>query len=899
MAKIKSFAPGFLNRPSPGHKLFEQPLDESKLPAALAYSKRGKPGPKRTIALRGAEVFVAVGKQIRWGNLAHLKESWESKQSRGNRLLKQGAEGSFEVYDEEAASGRGHSATGSGEGYRIIKTPVSEDIRQLVMSPEHDFLAVLTSHTVHICILPDSSHLQTDDETPFKPKFWTLGPTTHVTTRAPIASAIWHPLGVNGSCLVTVTEDAVVRLWELSVADRWSFDSHTLAIDLKRLADGTSLDQDFSTSTSATNQGFSPDLFDMEVAAACFPGRGSGGWSTMTLWIAMVGGDVYALCPLLPSRWSPPPTLLPCLSLAVVARAATTEDDPEVSPEAKILAQQQQDWMADLDSQEPKLVDTPYGDHPAEVYQRPSRPGIVPKLQGPFQLEASPDDEQDDEIELKDIYVIGERINTAALMDDDDSFDVVEDDKDGLSLSVICLLSTSGQVKICLDTEGVQAKWLPPRSRSKNRISASAATPSTDSLLTFQTFDTLKPAELTPDSWPMFSDDVTSRYSFYITHPAGITSVSLAPWISRLEGELWSETEAGAAFRIDLLLKGQGSEVERVYTQPAGQNALAAAVSLVDPDLGHLVLSATLHDPVALFFDTPEREVSPLRQETPLLLEQGEPTEPPVLCEPRPLFHPSEVLDQRSAVPDWHEHIKTGRRGTMLQQQVKLSVATLEVFTDGHRLVSAEVFELNNAVAELFRKCEALRSELQDQIAKANEVKGRIDTISGNESGDDEPVSDDMLVTDRLRMAKERQQDLQERMENLRKKLGRATSRELSDKEKAWSDEVRALGESVLGGGAGRGRAASPSKTKPVWERMKEVEALKEELLAEASQLEKKNGGGAGAGHDGTGSGSPARGIKMPTDLRKAKVAQMVSLLERETALVDAVKARLERLNIG
>ena len=124
MTKIKSFAPGFLHRPAPGHRLFEQPLDDSKLPAALAHAKRGKPGPRRTIALRGSEAFVAVGKQIRWGDLARLKESWESKQSRGSRHLPQGPEGSFEVYDEEAASGQGHSTTGSGDGYRVGRSPV-------------------------------------------------------------------------------------------------------------------------------------------------------------------------------------------------------------------------------------------------------------------------------------------------------------------------------------------------------------------------------------------------------------------------------------------------------------------------------------------------------------------------------------------------------------------------------------------------------------------------------------------------------------------------------------------------------------------------------------------------------------------------------------------------------
>src|SRR5512141_2624711 len=122
MPRITSFAPGWLNQPAPGHKLFEQPIDEtSRLPAALAYSKKGKPGPRRTIARRGTEVFVAVGKQIRWGDLAHLKESWESKLPRsaaGARGQRRGSDGSFEVYDEEAAIGNVSSAA---EGYRVSR----------------------------------------------------------------------------------------------------------------------------------------------------------------------------------------------------------------------------------------------------------------------------------------------------------------------------------------------------------------------------------------------------------------------------------------------------------------------------------------------------------------------------------------------------------------------------------------------------------------------------------------------------------------------------------------------------------------------------------------------------------------------------------------------------------
>ncbi|KAK4212419.1 hypothetical protein QBC37DRAFT_473837 [Rhypophila decipiens] len=905
MPRIKSYAPGWLNQPSPGHKLFEAPVDDSKLPAALAYAKQSKPGLRRTIARRGTEIFVAAGKQIRWGDLAQLKEGWESRRAgSAPRSRRQESEASFEIYDEEAGR-NGQAGSASVGGYRTLKTPVADDIRQLVMSPNQDYLAVLTSHTVHICLLPDSSHLHSRDSTPFKSKFFTLGPTTHVTTRSPVVSAIWHPLGVSGTCIVTVTEDAVVRVFELSPTDHWSFDSPTLSIDLKKLADGTSLDQDFGASTSTTNKAFSPDMFDMEVAAACMPDRGSGGWSSMTLWLAMVGGDVYALCPLLPQRWSPPPTLIPSLSISVVQNIAAIEDDPEVSPGAKILAQQQFEWISELDNQEPKVVENPFDEGSSDVYTRPSRPGTVPRLQGPFQLDLNPDDEQDDEVELKDIHVIGQRINTTDLMmGEEDEVDLGEMDQEGLSLSVVCLLSTTGQVKICLDMEGVQAQWLPPRDRIKARRLALSAP--TASLLTFQTFDTVKPGELTADSWPMFSEDITSRYAFYVTHSAGITHVSLAPWVFRLERELESESAAGAEFRIELLVKGQGCERDRIYTQQPGQNALVAATAFRDPDLGHFVLSATNNDPIALFFDTPEALLTPAAAESPeVLVGPDEPREPQPIWDPRPLFHPSDRLGKSSSIPAWYEHVKTGRRRPILQQEIRLSVASLELFTEGHQIVSSEVFELNNAVAELFRKCEALHSELRLQVIKANTVKRMVDEVTGADEDEDDPISYDMMVKSRLDQAQRKQEQLNKRMESLKRRMGRATSRGLSDKEKAWIEEVQTMERNLLGpyaeAGAEEVLPATPGGaakgTKEVWKRVEEIKKLKESLLAQAEQLQRRTGGESGSN---TGAASPSTpNLKIPADIRRAKVAQVMNLLDRETALVDAVKSRLERLTFG
>jgi nucleoporin NUP82 len=113
--------PSWLNEPAPGHKLFVSSPEDARPPSQL-YSSKPKPGPRRAIAHRGTEIFVAVGKQIRWGSLVNLKESWESKQSKSvfgsARHRKAESDGSFEVYDEEGENGSVQNGAAS-EGYRV------------------------------------------------------------------------------------------------------------------------------------------------------------------------------------------------------------------------------------------------------------------------------------------------------------------------------------------------------------------------------------------------------------------------------------------------------------------------------------------------------------------------------------------------------------------------------------------------------------------------------------------------------------------------------------------------------------------------------------------------------------------------------------------------------------
>ncbi|EFY91348.1 hypothetical protein MAC_02511 [Metarhizium acridum CQMa 102] len=883
MPKVKSYSSAWLsNNNAPGRQLFE-PSAEAIRSRALSPSSKTKStlGPRRTIARRGTEVFVAVGKEIRWADLAYLKDEWSTRQSRGRTGTRSAG---VRIKREDSIQSIDDGEMDAAPGLRIIKTPVADEIRQLIISPNSSYLAILTTHTVHICAIPDSSHLTSEDTSPLRPKIYTLGPTTHVTSRAPVMSALWHPLGVNGSCVVTVTADAVVRVWELSTQDRWSFDSPTTSVDLKKLADGTTLDQDFSASTSTTNKTFSPDSFEMEVSAASFATKGSGGWNPMTLWVAMREGDVYALCPLLPQRWAPPPTLIPSLSVSIVTTVASIEDDPEVDENEKMLAQQQLEWMGELDAQEPQILESLPGEPIVEVFTRPTRPGIVPRLQGPFWLESDPETGDELDTTITDILVIGEKTETDELMlGEDEDLDLDDGDQEGLSLPVICLLSASGQVRVYLDLEGIQAQWLPPRNKAKpGRLPTPSSPPS---LLAFQAIDTMSPVEVSEDSWPIFSNDAMSRYSFFVTHHAGITFVSLTSWVFRLEGELLADHEAGTDFRIGLLVNSQSTR-DRIYAQPSADAAvpLAACVAIRDPDLGYFLLSATPYEPVALTFETLDVDLAPIKQESPVR-EREASMAPLDFYEPRPVYNPPHVFDEGSALPTLLERLRTSRHKTVVNQEVRLSPLTLQIFTDAHKVLSDETYKLGVAAAEVFRRCELLQAELHQQVRKANEVKGKIDSINGAD-GDGDGEAENAMYDRRIAEARDRQERLTKRVDNLRKIVGKATTRDLSTKERAFVDEVRSLEASVLGPSSGQEEGSAAQQSKQLWKRLEEVKALQTELVAEVENLKKAGQVQVAA----TGE------VRIPQDIRRSKLQQVQGLLARESALVEAVTSRLQRL---
>ena len=276
-----------------------------------------------------------------------------------------------------------------------------------------------------------------------------------------MTNILWHPCGVGGNCLVTVTADAAIRLWEFNRVDKSSVARPSLAIDLKKLVGGSSQQEDFSPDDSLRNRAFSSDDVGFEVASACFGGSGSefeSAWSPMALWIAMKGGDIYVLCPLLPSKWQMSESLIGDLSEVAVAKDASKRNGKSPEVEEKPQCDDQIEWIRDIDGQEPIMPELD-DELSFPTYDRPSCPGPVPRLQGPFRMFS---EDKDEDLEFSDIHVVASKTKAEDTSYDDESDSEVENvDGRGLSAAIVALMTTSGRVYVCLDLEGVESQWLP------------------------------------------------------------------------------------------------------------------------------------------------------------------------------------------------------------------------------------------------------------------------------------------------------------------------------------------------------------------------------------------------------------------------------------------------------
>lgn len=900
MPKVLAYTPEWLSRNNPGFQLFNDARTAQNLVQARQrgsiqlengnVSSSDYMGPNRTIARRGAEVFTVVGKHIRWADLSMLKENFEEQKGTPSKAPKStGPRTATQIEKDGPEDG----------SYRILTIALGEPIRQLSVSPNGYLLAIATAHTVHIALLPDSSHLGQIPNGAIKLKAFAIGPTTHVLSQSQIASILWHPCGVAGNFLVTITVDAVVRVWEFHRDNRWSTDSPALAIDLKKLVMGSSEEQDFAPGRTR-NRAFSLDSVGLEVASACFGGSGSSdesAWSATTLWFAMKGGDVYALCPLLPSKWQPPSTLIPSISTAVVGKMALIQDKSQSDSEEPRQCNDQYEWIRGIDSQDPTIVEgKDESSSGNEVYSRPTTPGAIPRLQGPFQMFS---EDTDEDLELSDIHVIAGKLDAEALTSGDDS-DSEPDwmDEHGISAAVVCLITRSGRVYVCLDLEGVEGQWLP-RKKPKRLPEP----PKEPYLIVLEGLETLNFTESLDLEWPTFTPDVQSRYSFFTTHSKGVFFLSLDPWVQSFGEELQKNESLGAPFRMEIIKNGPGTLRERMLTFSGEQeldsdSSVAACLVFEDSDLGYLLLAPVNREPKAAILEPPQPEPAVLfddEEEVESFKNMPDMDMLSLRGPARETYQAPQILSRGSSLPEFFDKHVLSRHRKVMKEHVRMSTATLGLMTSAHRVVSKETHLLGVAAADLFRRCERLQDELRDQISRANEVAHRTEVVVGEDA--DQYVGNTTgkghaTLDERLKKIRSRHQELASRHDKLREKFSKA-GEEVSEKEKLWFAEVTSMANSVAVQVEEQpqkqddGEEGQESEAETL-QRHQDARDLTTDLVARAK----------GAAEQGSNEPTNGDGIHVmiPSDLRKDRVTKVMKLLERESALIEATQSRLIRL---
>ena len=437
-------------------------------------------------------------------------------------------------------------------------------------------------------------------------------------------------------------------------------------------------------------------------------------------------------------------------------------------------------------------------------------------------------------------------------------------------------------------------------------------------------FELLQASKESPaDEWPTFSLDVDSRYSFFVTLSKGVYFFSLDPWLQRLENELRNTSATGSSFRMNVLQDGPGTLSEKIlefeptiYSEQA--DSPTACVVLQDSDIGYFLLTYAGGHPQAATLDKPGVLKSEIY--TSDLDEEDYSYDPEqnvhAIAPARSAYQPPESFWAPSSLSAFLDKQLKSRQKKVLKDEIRLSAVTLDLMTEAHRILSQECYHLGIAASDLFLRCERLQLELRHQIGTVNDAANRIEKLLGqNEDvyrvkGEDEEKSRKekgiAALERRFKEAQTRQSNLVERYRRLTRQVARSGGNILSEKEQQWFAEVAKIQDEVLEKKLHQDEKGEEQVVEEPYQRYKEVflesethtvvvadssryqvQQLSQDLIARAKEALKEPSsrhGNITISEDGLSIG---RRVEIPPEFRKAKVDQVMHLLDREYVLLS------------
>ncbi|ORY54488.1 hypothetical protein BCR35DRAFT_335787, partial [Leucosporidium creatinivorum] len=788
----------------------------------------------KSVLVRGTDLVVAVGKELRIASLADVKARCSERDEEGTG-----------AYDEEVAL---------GDYKTLLTTPaIPFEIQQLVLNPTSKLLAVIGLHSILVLVLPRKGWSSSVGRS-IECRSLAVGSFYHSHPGSPsVAQALWHPWGTSASSLFVLTSDALLR--EYTISHDVEEPSQTLSFSPTTPSGGGGI-------PARGGKRFSADEEDAQVAVGMCFGQGEGDWGPLAVFGLMRNGDVLALCPVLPRRATIPTSYLHSLSSFVsskvdyLALTTSTADDLNTSttsshlgtptkslalthrPSSNGTPSRQQKKESSSSNPLSKIYNhqlhyvnsllrlAQSSSSTAETEEAPNSSTVSiltphhptpdpPALQGPFLLQPGSRDLENgvEDPRATDLAYLAYRGEG-------------EEAEQGEAMGVLVVCWNDGKVELGVEGEKVEGKWsaggaarreTTPR-RRKGGFSAydsdedeQEEVDAPPTLLIYETISLglsslLPPASidqtLSTTSYPTITlDPLYSSDTIYIKHALGAHCVGIRSWAEGLRKALKSSEEEGEEGEVEReLKKGKKSSVAWVLktVSPAGAQEgkqEGGAGEETTPLIGlNVINDIYLGYSLLLLTDKLQLvaiELS-LRVDSALLPSASTSSNGTKALDSSDTKDDSEGYQTLLTTPF---HIPSSLTRTTPSSSLarlappKTPSKELIITPETLRFLGKSVELVQTEIRDLVTGVDAVQGRLELQMRELSRQLGAVDSLSKLSS----PASSSTDLPTRLASAQATQLTLLARTDRLLQRLMDAHSPQLSNFEKKWFEELGRL----------------------------------------------------------------------------------------------------------
>ncbi|KAK9451710.1 uncharacterized protein V1518DRAFT_409316 [Limtongia smithiae] len=670
-------------------------------------------GSRELIAVRGSEVFVATGGEVRCADCANIRNSLNSLRY-----------------------------------YKTLSIPdINFTIRKLQINDTGTYLAIVGDHEIVVCALPFASFSRrAEARLHVRHKF--LGETV-LDENDFILKTLWHPLSKKDSCLMVLSSDNVLRMFDVS----FSYEEPDLSFDFSSV----SSEGDFSYGISASSS--------LEPVSMCF-GIAGHGLGQMALYVLMKDGDIYILNPFIPRQSAIDRDLIQ-LMLEWAAAEDKEASSPSVSKLERFIRRRQFSWVADISVQSKDVTKSSTGitartNRYGELidlcaFERPSVDSQGVKLQGPVLLQPFP----------KVLYKAGNTTDITSLEVDD--------------MTIFFVSYESGRVNLYLEDTPVTALWENPLYEAYVEATDGDSGHELPRMFLLESISLKSPQITDGEHWSYW----------FIQGALDDTFVLIGTETRIVEINVKAMTSA----LIDAFTSGKETSIKRFLDKPIKSNIITLSDAKSSRILGQILLRDTIsgtslvtlsEDHVDVLLD--EGEASVLEDSLAAVVTSAERVASPRrdglqnLTTYQTLMTPMDINLNALAMGSGIQN-KLGRQKLSAKfsftEPLMVSEETLNFFGEVVELLSADIESVYKAGYKIHRRTIEQRAELRRQLLKLAEIQDRICKAGHTE------------MTTNVAKAVDRQRLLADRASALQTRLIASQSLPLSDAERKWIQELQ------------------------------------------------------------------------------------------------------------